>query len=202
MEVVSDVGVDLGHGCAFPRCARRTGWRFAAPPSVIAHFLFEPTRTSKRSKAFRIAEGSLDFGFVKSEDAALVTRWVEYAVLQPAHRGDALTEAPRDLSAGQSAHSKSVRHPTRVEAGVGTGRLQNRGAKQVASASHDRLCHGNRWQLIAIGERTRLFMTAAKALQRKEVEKVTAALRSALREESPGVDEQLFDYRPALRKPT
>src|SRR6516165_3443285 len=45
-------------------------------------------------------------------------------------------------------------------------------------------------------------MTAAKSLQRKEVEKVTAALRSALKQECPGEEKMLLDFPPGLRKPT
>jgi hypothetical protein len=45
-------------------------------------------------------------------------------------------------------------------------------------------------------------MTAAKPLQRKEVDKVTATLRSALAQECPSYDDQLLDFPPALAEPT
>jgi hypothetical protein len=45
-------------------------------------------------------------------------------------------------------------------------------------------------------------MTAAKPLQRKEVDKVMASLRSALAQEWPSYDDQLLDFPPALAEPT
>jgi hypothetical protein len=47
-----------------------------------------------------------------------------------------------------------------------------------------------------------LFMTAAKPLQRKEVDKVAAALLGALRPEYEGQGDHIFEYPPALRQPT
>lgn len=60
----------------------------------------------------------------------------------------------------------------------------------------------NPWQSVAIDDTTRLFMTAAKSLQRKEVEKVAAALLSALRAEYAGQGDHIFYFPPALPKPT
>jgi len=45
-------------------------------------------------------------------------------------------------------------------------------------------------------------MTAAKPLQRKEVDKAMATLLAALRQEYPGQGDHIFDYPPALRQPT
>jgi hypothetical protein len=45
-------------------------------------------------------------------------------------------------------------------------------------------------------------MTAAKSLQRKEVDKIAAALLGALKPEYPGTDDIAFDFPPVLRRPT
>jgi hypothetical protein len=80
---------------------------------------------------------------------------VEDAVLEAAHRRDALAEASRDLGTGQGMHPESVRRPARIESGPYTGRLRN--PAKVRASSALRLGAGGMLPVLIDGNRLQLM---------------------------------------------